>query len=133
MIAYIRRHWNGQDSLVWAFWVNGIIVGSTISLSMFFLAGFAAALFRLAADPVTLMIVPLVGTWASAIWSVAGIWRSANLYAKRARDSAPRKSAIWAYAAKVATFVGVLNLLFASIALILLPILFPGLFGLKKL
>ena len=133
MIAYIRRHWNGQESLVRAFWVNGIVVSSTIALSLFFLAGFAAALFHLAANPVTLMIVPLIGTWASAIWSVTGIWRSANLYAKRARDSASRRSALWAHTAKVAMFVGVLNLLFASIALILFPILFPALFGSQHL
>jgi hypothetical protein len=118
MINYIQRHWKGENSLAWAFWINGIIVSAAASFVLSVFSGiFSAMLSGTTSLPIYIFLV-VAGIWVIALWSVVGIWRSANLFAGNIAGDARRTSLFWAYAAKLTILIGVLNLVLISIQLI---------------
>lgn len=118
MINYIRQHWMGENSLVWAFWINGVVVSAIASLVLsVFIGLFSAMLSGTTSLPIYLFTV-IAGLWIIAVWSVVGIWRSASLLVENSAGVVPRKSAFWAYSAKLTIFIGVLNLVLVSIQIL---------------
>lgn len=118
MINYIQRHWRGDYSLAWAFWINGIIVSAAASFVLSVFSGiFSAMLSETTSLPIYIFLI-VAGIWLITLWSVVGIWRSANLFAGNIAGDARRAPVFWAYAAKLTILIGVLNLVLISIQLI---------------
>jgi hypothetical protein len=78
---YFLRHWCGERSLSFAYWVNGALVG--IGFVVAFVVLFVLCCELLETRPQTYFRV-FSATYASivmvAIWQVVGIWRSATRY-----------------------------------------------------
>src|SRR3954447_15002683 len=78
---YFLRHWCGERSLSFAYWVNGALVG--IGFVVAFVVLFVLCCELLETRPQTYFRV-FSATYASivmvAIWQVVGIWRSAARY-----------------------------------------------------
>lgn len=78
---YLLRHWRGERSLPFAYWVNGALVG--IGFVVALVVVFALCCDLLPTSPQTYFPV-FSASYASivmvAIWQVVGIWRSATLY-----------------------------------------------------
>lgn len=108
MISYIKRHWKGENSLAWAYWVNGAFLNVIVAVAITTLSSETKVF-----DDLVPWILMVIGTMSIGVWSMVGIWRSANRSIERAQVSSPRKSAFWAYAAKVMVILGVFQLVAA--------------------
>ncbi len=73
----LRRHWDGDNSLAYAYWVVGSLLGFAISKAGELLNLLDWSAYRLTAGMI-------IGYWilllAFAIWSPVGTWRSATRY-----------------------------------------------------
>jgi hypothetical protein len=78
---YFLRHWRGERSLRFAYWVNGALLG--IGFFVALVALFVLCVELLETRPQTYLPV-FCATYASivtiAIWQIVGIWRSATRY-----------------------------------------------------
>ena len=94
--AYIGRHWRGENSLIYAFWVN-----------YFFLAILVGIISNLweRVDPDndawSIGIALIIADIAFIVWALVGVWHSAGRAIDIARQAQPPLSAFWAYAARV--------------------------------
>lgn len=101
---YLVRHWRGDLPLGQSYWVNGALVGVATAIAI----AVAANLFDEQSD--SLRTVAFIGLGSIAlsllvwVWSVVGIWRSANRHA--ARGGTP----FWAGAARIMVVIGILTI-----------------------
>lgn len=102
---YLVRHWKGQNSLPFAYWVNGFVLTIALTAAVTWISdsveAAGASLRIIAAAALGLIAISLL-SW---IWSLVGIWRSANRHPYRGGSSG------WATAAKFMMFVGCLGML----------------------
>jgi hypothetical protein len=104
MIGYMRRHWDGDNSLGYAYWVNGVIVQLCLQFLLLYIIEHTRLITSLASLYSLVALQVAVG-----IWAVVGIWRSAgNSIAAAKREM---RYPIWAYLARVAVVLGVISLL----------------------
>lgn len=100
---YFMRHWRGELTLPVSYWVNGTLlagIGMFIILMLVNMMGSSGYSLRVIAM-VSLAVMSLAV--AVTIWSLVGIWRSANLHVSRGGASG------WASTAKVMVFLGFLT------------------------
>lgn len=101
---YFARHWRGELSLPKSYWVNGIVFGLLVGVTVGAL-GFAVN-SRGDAQPVVWMAT-LIATWIIValftMWQAVGVWRSATHYRISGRK-------FWGGLAKTVTVLGVINL-----------------------
>jgi hypothetical protein len=74
---YVMGHWRGEFSLAAAFWGNGLVVGLiyVIVASAFYTI---VEQVKLGTIPLAVMAIALlVISFASTVWFVVGVWRSA--------------------------------------------------------
>lgn len=87
---YFLRHWRGELSLPFSFWVNYLILTITVSVLLLFTLGYINSrdfsLRVLSIAALSVMIL-LCTTW---LWSIVGVWRSAG------KELAQNGSFIWA-------------------------------------
>lgn len=92
---YFVRHWRGQNSLGWAFWVNGMLLNLLVGFGAL---GLGTAKNTALYDPIHTLVL-VTGVWLIIsivlIWQVVGIWRSASLHPSRGGSKG------WALAAGV--------------------------------
>lgn len=99
---YFLRHWRGELSLPWTYWVNGTLLGMLSS-------GIVAAIGALQEHSASLRLIAvtsliaLSGSVAFSIWSIVGTWRSAGHHAARGG------SAAWAVAARIVVVFAVIG------------------------
>ena len=94
--AYIGRNWRGENSLIYAFWVNYFALG--------ILVGFISNLWERGDpdnDAWAIGIALIIAEIAFVVWAMVGVWRSAGREIDIARQAQPPRSAFWAYAARV--------------------------------
>lgn len=98
---YFKRHWDGGNSLSYAFLVNGSCINilfSAISFYAFVMPGASHLVsFMLWYYPLVLCV---------SIWQFVGIWRSADHYAMVAQSD-PTKSKSWPRVVKGLLVVGI--------------------------
>ena len=117
--GYFKRHWRGENSLGFAYWVNGVLMtnglgialgavfrAAELSLSDPAIAGDSAAVGE-DAGALLLMLLIIVVLLAQVTWALVGIWRSATRSIERAKAAQPPRSAFWAYAAKLSIVAGI--------------------------
>ncbi|HYW59674.1 MAG TPA: GYF domain-containing protein [Xanthobacteraceae bacterium] len=100
--GYVGRHWRGDFSLGFSYWVNGPVVTIAITIVVLLVAaraeanlGSAVWLIGLSAMILTLPFV--------TVWQFVGIWRSASRHTGRGGRRG------WAIAAKIAVVLGALR------------------------
>jgi ATP-dependent protease ClpP protease subunit len=101
---YIVRHWRGENSLAYAYWVNAVLLQIAIGAGVAFLANTTTAF---SAPPRALACLALIA--AVTLWSLVGVWRSAGNSIEAAQRAAPRRTAVWAYIARVMVVIGFLQ------------------------
>ena len=104
MINYVKKHWKGENSLAWAYWINGALFHTIFTFAIT-VAEYETSIF----DSLVLSLLMAIGAMAFAIWSMVGIWRSASESIERAHTS--KTSTFWAYAAKAMVIFGVFQIL----------------------
>jgi hypothetical protein len=101
---YIARHWRGELSLPVSYWLNGILGGAAVGVTVGVLA---YATDRGGDAQPMLWLLSLIVTWIIAalltIWQAVGVWRSATRY----RQGGKR---FWGGAAKTLVLLGVVQL-----------------------
>lgn len=99
---YLVRHWRGQNSLPFSYWINGSAITIGLGLLVSFLLSAieaSAASLRLFAAFGLFSILLLSGVW---VWSAVGIWRSATRHPHRGGSGG------WAAVAKIMVAIGCL-------------------------
>jgi hypothetical protein len=106
---YILRHWRGALSLPVSYWINYFFVGvvCAIAVSALSAGGMAESMSMRAAGLYTLLLMMAVSL--VSIWSVVGVWRSADHHAKRGGTRG------WAQVAKVVACIGLIRLMLTLI------------------
>lgn len=107
---YLMRHWRGECSLPFAFWVNGMVLGFCVGFVVG-LGGYFAAHVLLGRAQLWFASNVAVWLWAIAfsIWQIVGIWRSATRY----RQS---EKYVWGGVAKAFMVLAALNLGYRFVA-----------------
>jgi ATP-dependent protease ClpP protease subunit len=104
MRSYILRHWRGENSLPWAHWINGSLLGVAITATTKSLATHTRIYNSANAGFIHFTLILLI-----TIWSTVGIWRSATNHIQEASVAGSTKVRGWGYAAKVAVVIGITN------------------------
>jgi hypothetical protein len=96
---YFMRHWRGDNSLAWAYWINGVCLSVAVNLLAVLVnwAGESVDNLYLAGLPILLLGVLLL---PFNLWQFVGTWRSASLHVSRGGKRA------WAIAAYVMLTLG---------------------------
>lgn len=104
---YLRRHWRGEFSLPWAYWINGTLLGFPIAL---LLVGISAAASGTRHPGLMLALVTacLLLIVATGAWQLVGIWRSSDAYVRA------RGSPVWSGLAKAMCLLGLAQLALAT-------------------
>lgn len=99
---YFVRHWRGELSLPVSYWINGSVLGAAVSMALFAaVSGMEEGNYSLRTISFASLGVLLfsVTVW---LWSVVGIWRSADHHVARGGSSG------WASVARVMVVLGIL-------------------------
>lgn len=89
--TYFARHWRGEISLPQSFWVNGVVIGFAWMVAFQPLAD----LFVIA---VWWYVIACIADYATIVWQLVGIWRSAGNY---------RGRRVWPILARVFSIIAV--------------------------
>ena len=99
--SYIARHWRGELSLPWSYWVNGGLVGVIAGATITVIAGVLVH-EQLDAQPIPALLW-MCAIWLCAalltLWQGVGIWRSATRYRAAGKGR-------WGVVAKVMVALG---------------------------
>ena len=98
---YFTRHWKGENSLVWAYWVNGVALNLVVLFLMTIISETEGFGFNG-------LIVILMLVYPLLIWSWVGIWQSAGNYLNQSKLDFT-KSPTWAYLARFGVILGALQ------------------------
>lgn len=101
MIRYIAAHWRGDNSLAYAYWVNGVILQALINGAITYVS-LKTTYLNDAVSALSVFVAVLV----ESVWALVGIWRSAGNSIDAARRAEPSGSAFWAYAARCMVILG---------------------------
>ena len=117
MSTYIGRHWRGENSLAYAFWVNCILGNIAIRVIAYVLSDLVVP--AMSQDDVS----QLEGLFYAAqiafiAWALVGVWRSAEHVIAVARHTQPPRFAFWAHAARVWVILNVVFVVLASLFVI---------------
>ncbi len=99
-MGYVKRHWKGENSLLFAFWGNFVFVSIIYNVVKSFPAYFI--LIEALGGWITYLVISIGLT----VWQTVGTWRSATNYFEQAFTDKTKVS-LWAGLAK---FVIVLSL-----------------------
>lgn len=103
--SYIARHWRGEQSLVWSYWVNNVALATPLALMLTGLMSWISV----KGDSLQInAIVLLVGfplLVALNVWCIVGAWRAAHNYL---HDGG---SPLWGWLARITLVLGTLQLL----------------------
>ncbi len=81
---YLARHWRGELSLPWSYWVNGVL--GSIAATIIIVALSEGVMFKDEFRPALALII-ILAIWMTAmsltVWQSVGVWRSATTYASR--------------------------------------------------
>ncbi len=105
-MGYLKRHWKGENSLPFAYWVNLVLLGVLYN-AILAVPGFEKLLESLPA-----WIAFVIVTFSITIWQMVGAWRSATNYSEQAITDRTKKP-FWAGLAKFMVAIGVLKVIAA--------------------
>jgi ATP-dependent protease ClpP protease subunit len=105
-MGFIARHWRGENSLAFAYWVNAVLLQLLLSLAIVWMADHTEIF-----DTPPRAIGGLTFIAAVTTWALVGVWRSAGNSMAAAQWATPPRRAIWAYIARFMVVVGFLQAL----------------------
>lgn len=103
-MGYIRAHWEGDNSLAYAYWANGVALQLALHFILLFVIEHSG-LINTQGSLYTLVALQL----AVSLWAMVGIWRSAGNSIALAKKE--MRYPIWAYLARVAVVMGAIRVL----------------------
>jgi ATP-dependent protease ClpP protease subunit len=106
--TYIGRHWRGENSLAWAYWINGALLNVSTYAFVTILHENTTIL-----DEIIPWLTNAVAMFSITIWSSVGIWRTATKSINQAHLVVPKKPCFWAYVAKFMVIIGALQIIAA--------------------
>ena len=98
---YFLKHWRGNNSLAWAWWVNGLLA----NILLLMLVQFIKPDFN---GPWFLLFSIIIGI-LFYLWQFVGTCRSADKAISNAQSQLPRKSAFWPRAAIFMLAIGLMS------------------------
>jgi hypothetical protein len=103
--GYIARHWHGEQSLAWSYWINNIVLATPLALGLTGLMSWISAKGdSLQVSSIVLLLgFPLL--MALDVWCIVGAWRAAAAYLF---DGGSR---LWGWLARISLGLGTLQLL----------------------
>ena len=113
-MGYIRRHWRGENSLPFAFRVNGVLLTSFLGIvfgSVLVVEGTGledSAVDSEVAAVLLLSLLIAIFLLAEWVWAIVGPWKSAGNYIASAQAAEPKRSGFWGFAAKTSIVLGVI-------------------------
>ncbi len=93
--AYALRHWRGENSLVYAFWVNHIVAAIVVEAVYRMLMYVLLKLGDAALGPFAVAYLAVI---AFNVWSIVGTWRSTSASIRHVRGV---RFPFWSYAARI--------------------------------
>ena len=102
--AYALRHWRGENSLVYAFWVNQIVAMIVVNSVYGMLAYIFLKLGYAGLAPFAAAYLSVIAFY---VWSIVGTWRSTSASIRHVRGV---RFPFWSYAARVWLAIPVLFL-----------------------
>lgn len=101
--AYALRHWRGEQSLAWSYWVNNVVLSVPLGLAV---TGLMAWIAHVGEDLQSGAVALLIG-WplllAVDTWCTVGTWRAAREYRRIGG------SALWTFLARLSLALGALQ------------------------
>ena len=98
--AYVLRHWRGENSLAYAFWVN-FVLGVFLAESIIVVLSIAT--LDTVFDPGYLLYrLMRIAVLCVMLWASIGVWRSAGASIASAGAAEPPRTTFWGYGARVA-------------------------------
>jgi hypothetical protein len=112
--GYVARHWLGEQSLAWSYWINNVVLATPLALGLTGLMSWISAKGdSLQVSSIVLLLgFPLL--MALDAWCIVGAWRAATAYLY---DGGSR---LWGWLARISLGLGALQLL-VSVLFGLLP------------
>jgi hypothetical protein len=108
---YFLRHWRGELTLPISYWVNGVLIAGAVPALLVYVAAFAEQNGASIQASSSIIMAVLASTILLSIWSMIGIWRSADHHEELGGSS------FWAHVAKFLMFVGAIRLVFQIVNL----------------
>lgn len=119
-MGYIKNHWNGDQPLVQAFWVNNVLLGLALYVILEIVGTPIALDMGKSGDVIVgviFFLVWLVFAIAISVWMIVGVWRSAEAYKDQKLDDG--RSGAWGTVAQVLMVLAAIWLCINGIGLII--------------
>ncbi len=93
---FIKRYWNGEETLAFSFWVISILALTIISIpSVIVMMQGDNYLDSMSSGAAFIYLVYVLGVFSATIFAYIGLWRCAGIYILKKQKI--KKSAIWGY------------------------------------
>ena len=93
---FIKRYWNGEESLGFSFWVISVLGLTVISIPNIMVMMQGDSIFdTMSSGAAFIYLIYILGVFTATIFAYIGLWRCAGKYILRKKKS--KKSAIWGY------------------------------------
>ena len=109
--SFIKRYWNGEESLGFSFWAISVLGLTVISIPNIMVMMQGDSIFdSMSGGTAFIYLIYILGVFTATIFAYIGLWRCAGKYILRNKKS--KKSAIWGYLTYVYIVLAVIQ--FAS-------------------
>jgi hypothetical protein len=110
---FVARHWRGELSLPRSFWINHIVLGTGIGVTIALLAG---VISQHGVEQPVRWLISLSLTWSLitvfSAWAMVGVWRAATAYRRAGKR-------FWGGAAKAMMLLGVLKVAYTLLFVVI--------------
>ncbi len=103
LMNFIKKHWDGQFSLPFSYWVIGSVLSTIFFIATPLALNWLESLTTSLTYTAWLIVLALLLSCAYPIWAYVGIWKSATNYLESGN------SKIWGRGAKLAVILGLLQ------------------------
>ena len=105
---FVKRYWNGEESLAFSFWVISILGLSVISIPNLIVMMQGDNYFdSMSSSTALIYLIYILGVFSATIFAYIGLWRCAGKYILQKKKT--KKSAIWGYLTYVYIVLGVIQ------------------------
>ena len=105
---FIKRYWNGEESLAFSFWVISVLGLTIISIPNVIVMVQGDNYFdSMSSGAAFLYLIYILGVLSATIFAYIGLWRCAGKYILQKKRA--KKSTIWGYLTYVYIVLGVIQ------------------------
>ena len=105
---FIKRYWNGEESLAFSFWVISILGLTIISIPNVIVMMQGDNYFdSMSSGAAFIYLIYVLGVFSVTIFAYIGLWRCAGKYILQKKKT--KRSAIWGYLTYIYIVLGVIQ------------------------